>query len=206
MGSRSVSVQIRTTEPDLLLMTLDATPRETFSFSQEATEHPVEVGADIADHIRRKPDGLSLEGIISNTPIKAGHEIIADALVAEPGKGTRTSAALQALLSLEGRTCVVLTEFRKYTDMVCLSVEIARSPTTSDVLAFTASFRQIRRVQTATIRLSRATSKVLHGRPPENRGPKPAAKAPEAVKDKSITAGGVDAVVDAVKSIVHFAQ
>jgi hypothetical protein len=49
-------------------LTLDASVRETHTGSNTVTDHPVELGSNIADHSRPDPDQLSMEARISNTP------------------------------------------------------------------------------------------------------------------------------------------
>src|SRR5713101_5273233 len=51
------------------VITIDATLQEVHKADAEVTEHPVELGADITDHVRPKPVELRIEGIISDTPI-----------------------------------------------------------------------------------------------------------------------------------------
>jgi hypothetical protein len=48
---------------------IDATVRQQHSAPSTVTDHPVETGANIADHIRPEADTLQIEGIISNAPI-----------------------------------------------------------------------------------------------------------------------------------------
>jgi hypothetical protein len=50
-------------------LTLDATVKETHELSAQVTDHPVESGSNLTDHIRTLPARISLQGIISNTPI-----------------------------------------------------------------------------------------------------------------------------------------
>jgi hypothetical protein len=47
----------------------DATLTETHTSSARATEHPVEEGASVTDHVRPELDRVALEGFITNTPI-----------------------------------------------------------------------------------------------------------------------------------------
>lgn len=54
---------------------LDATLKESFSADSELTQHPVERGADISDHIILKPQSVSIEGKISETPFSIGGQI-----------------------------------------------------------------------------------------------------------------------------------
>ena len=54
----------------LQLMDFDAVIRDTHESSATVTEHPVEEGANISDHIRKDLDRLTLEIVVSNTPIR----------------------------------------------------------------------------------------------------------------------------------------
>ncbi len=48
---------------------IDATTNEQHDADNTVTDHPVETGANIADHVRQEPDALTITGTISNTPI-----------------------------------------------------------------------------------------------------------------------------------------
>lgn len=54
---------------------LDATLSENFTAEAEVTQHPVENGIDISDHIILKPKKLSIDGIISETPFSSDSQI-----------------------------------------------------------------------------------------------------------------------------------
>lgn len=64
------------------LFVVDAVLSITAEHEAEATENPVEDGADITDHIRVKPIKLSLEGIASETPINLGASLLGAASIA----------------------------------------------------------------------------------------------------------------------------
>lgn len=49
-------------------LTLDATVRESHVGESTVTDHPVERGSNVADHIRPDPDTLTMDAQISNTP------------------------------------------------------------------------------------------------------------------------------------------
>lgn len=51
------------------LIELDAVLSEGHEASADVTEHPVEAGVAISDHVRRKLRTLEIVGVISNTPI-----------------------------------------------------------------------------------------------------------------------------------------
>lgn len=50
-------------------MTLDATVQQTHTIASEATDHPVELGVNLTDHIRALPDEVNIRGIITDTPM-----------------------------------------------------------------------------------------------------------------------------------------
>lgn len=47
---------------------IDVSIRETHSLSAEVTEHPVEDGVNITDHVRPQPRVIQLEGMVTNHP------------------------------------------------------------------------------------------------------------------------------------------
>lgn len=51
------------------VLMFDATPREAPAFAIEVTENPVETGVSMADHAYAKPDTLTLEVAVSDTPL-----------------------------------------------------------------------------------------------------------------------------------------
>lgn len=51
------------------LIELDAIVSEGHELPSEATEHPVEEGVDITDHVRRKLVTLEIQGVVTSTPI-----------------------------------------------------------------------------------------------------------------------------------------
>jgi hypothetical protein len=50
-------------------MTLDAVTAQQHTLQSEATDHPVEFGINLTDHIRPLGDQVSLRGIITDTPM-----------------------------------------------------------------------------------------------------------------------------------------
>jgi hypothetical protein len=53
-----------------LIVTFDQTTSEGHEFTCEVTEHEVETGSNIADHVKINPQGLTLELFVTNTPIE----------------------------------------------------------------------------------------------------------------------------------------
>lgn len=50
-------------------LTIDAAGRVQHSSPNTVTDHPVETGSAVADHIRPEADTVTIDGVISNTPI-----------------------------------------------------------------------------------------------------------------------------------------
>lgn len=48
---------------------VDASVNEVHSLPATVTEHPVEQGADVTDHVRLQPLSLTIQGLITNNPI-----------------------------------------------------------------------------------------------------------------------------------------
>lgn len=49
---------------------LDATLKESFKAEAEVTQHPIEDGADVSDHVILKPTSLTISGIVTETPFE----------------------------------------------------------------------------------------------------------------------------------------
>jgi hypothetical protein len=140
-------------------LTLDVTIQETHTANAEITEHPVEQGADITDHVRPKPVELRMEGIITDTPID--DSLIASVTRSVPGLGlgVATYGVVKSLLagaSLarsafdrlrqfrdNGTPVGIFTPYRSYSNMVMDSLVVTRDKDTGEALHFVATFREV---------------------------------------------------------------
>ena len=62
-------VKLSENESTADIIVIDATVSETVNLEADVTDHPVEDGPDINDHIRPKPVMVEIEGIVSETPL-----------------------------------------------------------------------------------------------------------------------------------------
>jgi hypothetical protein len=158
--------------PDRVVLdtvTIDATLREEHSTEVDVTEHPVEDGANITDHIRPQLKVLQIDGIISNTPVGLTGPV-ADALgiaglatgVTLPtglisgaidlfktgGVLNRAQAAFQQLQALADKAVpfTIHTPLRDYAKMAMKSLSVVRDPTIGDGIRFVAVCKEIRTV------------------------------------------------------------
>jgi hypothetical protein len=124
------------------------------SFETEATSHPVSRGEAVSDHLIPQPDTISLQGIISRTPI--------DPSIAfgDGGKG-RYRRAFDKLRDLKERPRLItlITSRRTYPSMVLLSLSITDDAVTGDSIQFSATFKHIRQVQTEVTQFSEASQR-----------------------------------------------
>jgi hypothetical protein len=68
-----VKLSEQNSDADIIL--IDVTMSETTNLEAEITEHPVEDGPDVTDHVRPKPISIDIEGIISETPLTLGQDV-----------------------------------------------------------------------------------------------------------------------------------
>lgn len=117
---------------------LDVVPSENHVISSTITDHPVEEGSNISDHARPDPDRLTLECIISNTPLPP--------LSVDWNRAQNSWVALRKLRDA-GSLVTVLTTLGRYESMEIEQVSVTRDAPSYNALAFTVSFKKIRIVQ-----------------------------------------------------------
>ena len=131
---------------------IDAFLTETHKRSADVTSYPVESGGQVTDNIRIKPVQVTVEGIVSDTPL--GNALTTRNTAQAPSDESATGATLdflpsdEALAVLEGifltRELVTLvTGLKSYDNMVLFDLEIPRDAETGHALRFTAQFQQV---------------------------------------------------------------
>lgn len=174
MADVALVFQSKRTRLDTLELT--ATLSEGHSRTADVTDHPLEVGSDASDGVRVKPAVVKLEGIVSDSAAPDGTR-----------PATTTSDAFSKLERLleAGEPITIVTSLREYTRMVMTSLDFPRDAKMGGALRFTASFKQVKVVQTQTVAI-RTVTKTPRGKPKEAGGKKAGDPAPEPVQKKSI--------------------
>ena len=143
--------------PNLIL---DALVRESHDFRSEVTEFPVETGSNVSDHILNAPREISIEGVITNNPIRflggIPAKLIRGSSVGGIVIGPNLNLVELAFAELERiynakDTLIISTPRKFYTKMVMTRLSIPKDRATGDALRFSASFRQLERVQSRTV-------------------------------------------------------
>jgi hypothetical protein len=163
---------------------VDAALSEDHNFDSEVTSFPVERGANISDHIRQLPKSVTIEGIVSDTPIgRAGVVRSGVAALQEEGviEAVPFSAeALDTLLSIQarGEPVTITTSLRIYENMALEKLSVPRDQSTGGALRFNATFTEIRIVENRRTRVRTATPGSKSKSRSGNKPAKPVARPP----------------------------
>lgn len=163
----------------------DATPRESYEGAAEVTEHAVERGASVSDHVRVQGGRVSLEAMVSNHPIdtpKFGMDGVTGGIGAGAGGSTfqwsgafdrvaRVDAALAALVAA-GQVVRVVTGLRTIDDLVLERYKVEREAATGNSLPVTLDLRQVRIASSERVEVPDPAQR--RGRRSQNRGVVPA--------------------------------
>lgn len=129
---------------------IDVTLSEDHSFEAEATQYPVESGADVTDNVRVKPIVVTLEGVVSDSPFGEVRDIRESdgnfVPEGEGGDGTKPSEdALERLIQIrDNREPVTIeTSLKTFESMVMTSLSVPRESGEPEQLRFTATFQQV---------------------------------------------------------------
>lgn len=138
---------------------LDATLNETHDYANDVTSFPVESGAEISDHIKREPERITIEGFVTDTPVKfLGGQLGQNLDVTDRNRVKDSFETLMAIAGydypdqVDSRTATpntaqiidVVTGLRVYSNMVMTRLSIPRNNRTGKALRFTAEFTRIR--------------------------------------------------------------
>lgn len=191
----AVTLIFKKTRTQIGAIVLDASITETHTSEVEVTEFPVEKGANVADHRRVKPDGLTIEGLVSNTPLPEPNdpsthysEGAAEFDSKATFKAGRAGQAYADLLALKdsGDLITVVTGLRTYENLTMVALSVPRDARTGQSLRFSATLKELRIVSSEIVKTTEPKTK---GK--ESLGKKAAEPTP-AEKEKTIAKGGAD--------------
>lgn len=185
---------------------VDAFVKESHAFSNDISEHPIESGGAIVDHISNKAISLSLDGIISNTPISLLGLTAFDsgkrAFANESNNFVESAFKKIEELFQERKPLTISTSLKDYRNMVLESLTIERGGGACDSLMFTCTARQIQIVNQKLIALPKPKAK--RAQPKERKGLQETQTMPEkeaAVINKSALASIRDGIANALGQV-----
>lgn len=169
---------------------MDLAMTEEHSFPGEATEYPVEQGADISDHIRELPPEITLECIVSDTPsgLIAGdptrrdladnplteEDLLASRQGLSPPVPLPSADALSKLREMKalGKPITVETSLGAFASMAFIDLTVPRDKDKNNGLFFTAKFKKVTIVSNKRTR-TRVRSNMANGSGTANKAGKP---------------------------------
>jgi hypothetical protein len=130
-----------------LAVTLDAVINEDVEHSVTVTDHPIESGSSVSDHIRDNPDTITITGIVSRTPANLIDVAIATATL----DFNRHETVWQKLRTwIKEHTLVtVTTPIKTWEHMAIQSLTRSRTADVGEVAQFTLKLREITKVYSA---------------------------------------------------------
>lgn len=166
------------------LIDIDACLEETHDLGNMVTDHPVEEGMAITDHVRPEPDRVTLRCFVSNTPLST--EQVQSAVRAGDvqfrttaprdieNRGTNAFLELKKMRD-QGTLISVTTSLKQYgvgsdDKMVIERLSIPRTLQNVDGLEFSLSLKQIRVVKTRSS--AQTKTKDTRGNPRKKKGAK----------------------------------
>lgn len=194
----------------------DAVLVENHDLQNEVTDHPVEPGsglaaaadvgkpASVSDNVRRKPDVITITGVVTNTPssgpaaiigvplvrgiVGVGKSIASGGNVLDSILDAENSLASEAFNTLSdirdnGSLVLVTTKFKDYKNMVITSLSVNQSSTTGSALWCTVTLKEVRLVKSVFVNIPVAP-KVNRAKKPVSKGTQSGA-APDATKKEA---------------------
>jgi hypothetical protein len=126
-------------------LVFDAVPEEVHGMSQTVTDHPVEQGVNIVDHVKQEPRPLTI------------HVVITEGALDPQASDTQGPGRVrdQWLTLLNARRlawlATITTEIETYSNMVLVSAQATRTAIDSSWLKADLTWKQILRVSTRTV-------------------------------------------------------
>lgn len=129
---------------------IDLALSENHVYESEVSEYPVEDGSDVTDNIRPKPITVTLEGLVSDSPLQQVRNTrVNKGLGPNAGVLPSTEAYLRLLKIREKREPVtIVTSLNWFESMALKSLSIPRASGEPHALKFHATFVQIEIVTT----------------------------------------------------------
>lgn len=152
-------------------LVLDASVSESHTVEVQITDHPVEQGVDVTDHRRRKPRQLTIEGIVSNTPlpqvsdpttlVTVGNVTFQSLSAGSTADTVPALNAYQTLLALADspKLITVITALQTYENMTLSNLSVPRDASVGQSLHFTATLREIKLVRNDVAQVSANTTR-----------------------------------------------
>jgi hypothetical protein len=192
MGSVTELIFGGKTRAQVGVVQFDASVSEVHTDEVEITDHPVEDGSDISDHIRKLPITLEMNGVVTNNPLVFLASIRAKSPVTTDTSNTndRVGAAYAKLREMQesGELLDVVTSLRDYSNMAIKSLSVTRDASTGNILDSSLTLREITIARALTVDVPIPIAAKVSKKKETNKGnkSKEAATTEQAAKSESV--------------------
>ena len=195
---------------------LDASVNESHTAQAQITEHQVEKGSNVTDHIRPMPQRISIDGLVTNTPIvNSLQDLLQPPLQAQDNgfsgsqkrAGNTNAKTLQFDSSFDrvkntygelvdaakkGVLLTVYTSLKTYSNMAIYNLSVPRNAANGNALSFRIDLQEIVQVEVQLVKsTSPNNTKKKRGNQPARQAPpkteQPTQQASEQVVETSAT-------------------
>jgi len=130
-------------------VTVDATLNERHLHEASVTDHPIEDGSNVADHVIQRPDRLTIGGILTDTPVD--YTDLATAVFA--GGASRSLGAYAALRRAKeaGLQVSVVTALRSYDKMVIERLSVPKAAGGEGGIRFSVELKTVNVVESEVV-------------------------------------------------------
>jgi hypothetical protein len=182
-GAQLTVIQPQDSADGIISVSLDATISEGTEHNVTVTDHPIEDGASASDHIRDEPDQLTIEGIISRTPVENPYYLLLE-------KSQRHEEAWgQLVYWLKSHILVkISTSINTWENMAIQSLSRKRSSDVGEAVQFSLKVKEIVKV------VSSEAEAPARSVPTQSKSSDEGTKTAKPVSDQSIGAYGLDAI------------
>lgn len=187
-----VSFIFQTKGGQLDVIQLDAALTANHSADAEVTEHKIETGSNIADHIVVKPKQLRIDGLIVDFPLPGQAGGFGPGSLGFKGRAATLYAQLEALQA-SGTPIEVRTSLKTYERMVLKGLSAPQDKATKGAVKFSASLHEVRFVDTVLVPVE--VTRVNAAKSERDMGTQTTTPATEAERDKSILLNIIDKFV-----------
>jgi len=160
---------------------LDATILEAPEFTSTPTRNTIEDGADVTDHVTNDPITLSIEGVVTNSPVGILQSLRAIA----SGNAWQDAYKFIKKLRDDRLPFDFVGGLQVYENMIITSFTPTRTPRTGEALEFRMTMKQIRTVETELVPVTKFKDDVKHsGQKNQSLGSQPTEAATENAQGK----------------------
>lgn len=134
---------------------IDASLKEGHNWENEITDLPIESGGNFTDHSKSKPRKVTIEAVVSNTPIGT-MALLRDLEGEGPGNQKPSDEALAKLEELDRtkRAVTLVTAGGVYENMMLETLEITKEPKKEGGLWFTSVWKKVTIIKNQVTRVA----------------------------------------------------